>query len=86
MGQSLLSFAVAGSPNAACNLMLHGSGFPKVTGRVNFMTGEVIPVPPWVGEIDMEDISWFERHWASQDEWDYRFEWEMKHGHTQRAG
>lgn len=49
----------------------------RVVARANLATGEMIPVEPWVNDICPEDWEWFERQWAEQDAFDYRFKFEM---------
>ncbi len=48
-----------------------------IEARVNAVTGEVIPVEPWVNDIHPEDWDWYQRHWDEEDLWNYRFEIEM---------
>jgi hypothetical protein len=45
---------------------------PRITGRVNQVTGELLDVEPWVNQIHPDDWEWYERHWLEMDEFEYR--------------
>lgn len=49
----------------------------RIESRANAVTGEPVPVEPWVNEIDPEDWDWFQRRWAEMDAWDWQFRYEM---------
>jgi hypothetical protein len=46
----------------------------RITHRANAVTGEMIPVEPWVTHIHPDAWEWFERHWAAEDEFDFKLQ------------
>jgi hypothetical protein len=50
-----------------------GTGYgPRMIARFNQITGEEIPVEPWVNQIHPDDWDWYENHWAWMDAFEYQ--------------
>lgn len=45
---------------------------PRMIARFNQITGEEIPVEPWVNQIHPDDWDWYEDHWAWMDAFEYQ--------------